>query len=176
MSHLLADVAFVPHPEMRRVKAAFWVMQSENPLYDPAHITREQASSLTGESRLLRWWSMEGFPQWFTNRDEFRHRLQYVADLALDSLEAILVNDQSQDSARVRAAQIVLEAAGKMPSRSTSTSKSGDQDDRITRMDRKELEEYIRRAAALLPERAATASPPEAASAQDVPDPGLQGR
>jgi hypothetical protein len=135
------EVVFAPTPEMRRAKAAFWASLEGTPAGDLAeHMTLAAASSLGADKKLSRWWAIPGFSDWWQNREEFKQRLEYLAQLALDSLEGVLADPDANATARVNSAKLVLEAANKMPKRAAEEDISS----RLAAMSRNELEEYVR--------------------------------
>jgi hypothetical protein len=135
------EVVFAPTPEMRRAKAAFWASLEGTPSGDLAeHMTLAAASSLGADKKLSRWWAIPGFSDWWQNREEFKQRLEYLAQLALDSLEGVLSDPDANATARVNSAKLVLEAANKMPKRAAEEDISS----RLAAMSRNELEEYVR--------------------------------
>lgn len=144
---VLEDVTFIPTPQMRRTKASYWASLAENPIYDRETTTLASALEVTRDSRLSKWWSLPGFAPWFTNREEFRQRLEYLANLALDTIEEVLLDSDANANARMRAVQIALEAAAKMPGKSDNQKML---DDRVQKMGRAELEAFLRQHASLV--------------------------
>lgn len=135
------DLIFTPTPDMRRVKAAFWTKVSDKmTLVDTSNITLTAAQQVEKDRRLAKWWSLPGFSEWFQNREEFRERLEYLADIALDTLEQVLVDPAANTSAKVSCAKLVLEAASKMPRKENESNPS-----KLESMSRIELEDYVRR-------------------------------
>ena len=134
------DLTFAPTPDMRRAKAAFWHRVADAPLFDGGPVTLAVAQQFGADKRLSKWWTLPGFVEWFQNREEFRERLEYLADIALDSLEQVLTDPDSNPSAKVASAKLVLEAASKMPKKEADTPAS-----RLETMSRTELEDYVRK-------------------------------
>lgn len=135
------DLTFAPTPDMRRAKAAFWHRFADAPTSlssDP--VTLASAQQFGADKRLSKWWTLPGFAEWFQNREEFRERLEYLADIALDSLEQVLTDPDSNPSAKVASAKLVLEAASKMPKKDAEAPAS-----RLETMSRGELEDYVRK-------------------------------
>lgn len=143
-----SELTYLPTPEQRKAKSGFWAKWQENPLCDPADISLALALRFGGDTRLSRWWGQEGFADWFRNADEFRQRIEYLANLSLDSLEFVLVDPKAQSSAKVNAAKLLMELARKMPSRAAVEKYM---DEKIAEMDKKQLEEYISKRARILP-------------------------
>lgn len=135
-----SDLVFVPTPDMRRVKAAFWNKLSNNfNLIDMSQMTLAAVQQIEKDRRLIKWWSLPGFSDWFQNKEEFKERLEYLADLALDALEQVLNDPNASPGARVSCAKLVLEATSKMPTKVEEMAPS-----RLEKMSRGELEEYVR--------------------------------
>lgn len=142
------DITFLPSPEQRKAKAAFWAAYTDNPVLDLETISSEEARRYAADTRVYKWWPIPGFRDWFLNKDEFRQRLEYLANIALDAAEEILLNPTAHPSARTNMAKLVIEAAGRMPNKFAKEPKFADEI--ISRMTRRELEEYIRRGQKLL--------------------------
>lgn len=144
------ELVYKPSPDQRRLKSAFWIRMNDTPLCDPKAITLAIAQKLVPDKRLDRWWSINGFREWFTNTEEYRERTENLAHLALTALEEVLQNqDPKAQGARVNAAKLILETANKMPHKGI---KEVYIDDKIGKMNRNQLEEYIRRNTPELPE------------------------
>lgn len=138
---VLEDITFIPTPPMRQTKASYWAFLAENPVYDRDTTTLASALEITHDTRLSKWWPLPGFATWFCNREEFRQRLEYLANLALDTIEEVLLDSDANANARMRAVQIALEAAAKMPGKSDNQKML---DDRVQKMGRAELEAFLK--------------------------------
>ena len=117
-------------------------------------ISLDEAYQLTGNAKLKTWWGLPGFVRWFSNREEYRQRLDYLAMLALDTAEEILCDREAHPSARTAMAKLVIEAAGKMPpkplaKRPDEVNTGGMQE--LAGMSRERLLELVRKAGKLLP-------------------------
>jgi hypothetical protein len=126
--------------EMRKVKAAFWAAYQDNPVHSV--ITLSMVLQVTNENKVKQWWNLPGFKEWFCNKDEFRQRVEYLANVALDTIEQILINPDANPNARQNAAKLMIEVANKMPSRHA---KEKFLDAQIQEMGKRELEAYIRK-------------------------------
>lgn len=136
------DLTYLPTHEQRKVKSAFWVRFNENPLCEPQDISLSVIDRIVHDTRTSKWWAQAGFKEWFRNQEEFRERVESMAHLALDTLMVILVTDDPKtSSARVNAAKLLLEVARKLPSRTQTQDKFADE--KISSMDRKQLDAYI---------------------------------
>lgn len=135
------EVVFAPTPEMRRAKASFWASLEGTPAGDLAeNMTLAAASSLGADKKLTRWWAIPGFSDWWQNKEEFKQRLEYLAQLALDSLEEVLTNPEANVTAKVNSAKLVLEAANKMPKKTAEENTES----KLAAMSRNELEDYVK--------------------------------
>lgn len=150
LAEVAEDLLYVPSAEERRVKAALWAVVAENPIHDPESMTVEDIVKVTGDNRVRRWWKQPQFRDWLLNKDEFKQRLEYQAHLALDTLERILSGtDPKMANAQVQAAKLIIEAANRMPQRWTKEIWG---DERIQKMDKLQLKEFIKRNSYLLAE------------------------
>lgn len=113
LASVLEEVVWTPRPEQRRAKAT-WLAYLDQ-VVGGVDMTAAQVARITREPRIRTWWRDPDFVSWFENREEFRHRVEYIAHLALDAIEEILQDPKANANARIRAAQIVLEAGAKMP-------------------------------------------------------------
>ena len=136
----IVDITFLPSPEQRKIKAAFWASYSEHPMADKEVVTLAVAQQMVSDNRLKRWWAVPGFTDWFSNRDEFRQRLEYLANLGLDTIEEILLDPDANANARMNAAKLMLEAASKMPNK---WNQEKFLDAHIQKMDARELEAWL---------------------------------
>jgi transcriptional regulator with AAA-type ATPase domain len=143
---LMSALQFLPTPEQRDAKSAFWLALEDNPVADPRTITALGAVNLTNQPKVEKWWSVEGFPQWFLNKEEFRMQLESAAYMALSTLMEILHNPDANASARVAAAKLVIEASGK----SVKVAETQVADKMIQSMSERQLEDYINKRAGLL--------------------------
>lgn len=139
---------FSPAVEHRRAKSTFWSYFATSDELPPEDISLSIALKYSADRRVSQWWDLPGFQDWFSNKDEFRQRMEYLSNLALDRLEAILVDSKGQAASQVAAAKLIMEVSRKMPSKA---SEEQFVDEKIHLMDKKQLEEYISRGMRLLP-------------------------
>lgn len=158
LEHVASELTYLPTPEQRKVKSAFWTRFNENPICEPADITLTTVLKFIDDHRVPRWWPDQSFQQWFRNKDEFRQRMEYLAQLALDGLEFVLADPKSQATAKVNAAKLIMEVARKMPPKQAVEQYL---DEKIANMDRRQLEEYIRKSVRLLPAAESITPAPE---------------
>lgn len=135
-----SDLTFAPTQDMRRAKAAFWHRFAEGPMVASDTITLASVQQVATDKRLTKWWTLPGFQEWFQNREEFRERMEYLADVALDALEQVLTDPDANAGAKVASAKLVLEAASKMPKAVPDSPTT-----RLETMSRSELEDYVRK-------------------------------
>lgn len=144
------NVVFKPTPEQRRAKSTFWSYFSEDDAPIPEFISDAMASKFGADRRISQWWGSTDFVAWFTNKDEFRQRLEFLSQLALDAAEEILSSPTVPPQAKVNMAKLVIEAANKMPNKYAKDDQNF-LDSRIAKMDKKQLEEFISKNIKLLP-------------------------
>lgn len=140
---------FTPTTAQRQAKGAYWSHFFSTGDSAPEVIDPAVAARYSGYNEILEWWSLPGFTEWFSNGEEFRQRVEYTANLALDVLQAVLSDIQARPGERLQAAKMALEVASKFPRASASTERYTDQ--RIAEMGRKELEEFINSKLRILP-------------------------
>lgn len=141
-------VVFHPTSDQRRAKSNFWSHFSDGDTQVPLDISLAYALKLGADKRISTWWQVKEFQDWFTNKDEFRQRLEYLTHLVLDTFETVLTDPKAQAGAKVNAGKIILEAASKMPK---GRGEEKYMDAQIATMDRKQLEEFIHKSMKLLP-------------------------
>lgn len=136
-------VVFKPSLDQKRAKSNYWsyFMSSEAP-EAPEIVSQEIALRYAGDKRLSDWWALEGFQDWFLNRDEFRQRIEFLADISLDELQMLIRDDQTNATAKISAIKMVLEAAGKLSKPVEATGKGNSP---IDTMSKQELERYIQK-------------------------------
>lgn len=156
-----SELTYLPSPEQRKAKSAFWARFNDNPICEPSEISLAIALRFVADSRLSKWWGQEGFRAWFSNQDEFRQRMEYLSNLALDRLEGIIADPKANASAQVNAIKLIMEVTRKMPPK---FSKEIYVDEKIGQMDRKQLEEYIRKNVRLVE------APPESSEENPLTD------
>lgn len=163
-------VTFQPRPEHRRARANFWSNwelaggntlpdaqnSPENRSGEPGRgagqgdVNLAMALRYGGDSRISQWWDLPGFRDWFTNSEEFRQRVEYIAQLALDELEGVLTDPAARSGDKLTAAKMALEVGGKFPGRKGDSSEGKYADEHIAAMSRAELETYVSRQIAKL--------------------------
>ncbi len=147
-----------PTAEQRRAKERFWspFMQGDTPVPHPIDLAT--ALRYGGDSRIRQWWGLPGFIDWFTNQQEFRERIEFIAHLALDGIEEVLRDRMATGSAKVAAAKLALEVANKLPRAGKAAEEFAD--GKIAEMNKQELEQFIQKKLLLLPGNKQLTSPP----------------
>lgn len=133
---------FVPTDAMRMAKAAFWSRCEELPMVDPDKVTLAQAINLTNNTTLSKWWKIPGFQDYFTNRNEWKTRIEYLANLSLEVAEDILRDPKAPAAARVAMIRTLNEFANKLPQRAKETKVL---DAHVSKMSEQELVEFVRK-------------------------------
>lgn len=129
-----------PEPEHRKAKAAFWSYYFSSGDIPPTQIDAATAARHSGYNEVISWWTLEGFPEWFSNGEEFRQRIEYVSNLSLDVLEQLLLDRNAPVREQLAAAKIALEIAGKFPQ---GAGKGQDKGKGIDGMDKDELRKFV---------------------------------
>lgn len=149
ITQIMDDLIFIPNIEQRKIKAAFWAKYSNAPQVDVSKITPQIVQKMVEDTRVVKWWCMYGFREWFLNEDEFRQRSEYLAHLAQDTLEQIMLDPDANHNAKVNAAKLAIEVANRMPQKWQKTVYL---DDSIQKMDQAQLEQFIRQKSLVVPE------------------------
>jgi hypothetical protein len=140
------EADYRPNRRERQAKAAFWSQVGDDPFVNVEAYRNGTKANLEAYLRLkLPNWSND-FRDWFFNRQEHKHRVEYLFGLALDAAEEILVNnDPKVQGARVQLIRALSELAGKVPHKQASiqiqnnTIASG----LIDTMSKEQLEAYV---------------------------------
>lgn len=132
----LSEVIFLPTPAHRAAKSKFWARYED--FGQVAEVSLEVVQALVADPGLKRWWSQEGFKDWFLNKDEARERLEYLYMVALDAAEGVLLNPDANDNAKVQMVKVIAQLAGKEPARNERYV-----DEDIQKMTEAQLKKYI---------------------------------
>ena len=132
---------FQPTKAQRALKARFWTILSNSMTSkNPHQMSQMEISRTVRDSRILNWWGLAGFQDWFMNNTEHIERLEYLFDLALTAAEDVLLSDDPKTSnAKVNMVKIIAELAKKMPSKGAEKF----QDEAINKMSPEELRSYL---------------------------------
>ena len=140
------DADYRPNRKERQAKAAFWSQAADDPFMNVEAYRAGTKGALEAYIGMkLPSWS-EDFKAWFFNRQEHKHRVEYLFGLALDAAEEILLNnDPKVQGARVQLIRALSELAGKVPHKQAAiqiqnnTIASG----LIDNMTKEQLEAYV---------------------------------
>lgn len=132
--------SFQPTDAHRKAKTAFWSHFFQTGETAPESIEAAAAARLSGFNEVVQWYEIPGFREWFSNGEEFRQRVEYVSNLALDFIQETLQDRNARPGDKMQAAKMALEVASKFPK---SAPKEQVLDEKIAEMDRKQLEEFI---------------------------------
>jgi hypothetical protein len=135
-------VVFQPDEPQRRAKSNFWAHFATTDTLPPDHVSLATALKFGGDRRISQWWDLPGFQDWFSNKDEFRQRVEFLADLALDELYGIIKDKEFNGSAKVAAIKMLMEMGKKLSSKSAD--KDQYLDEKVSQMSKEELEKFIR--------------------------------
>jgi hypothetical protein len=142
VSRAVDVVAFQPSDAQRRAKSNFWSFFAAGNALPPADVDLAMASKYAGDRRIEEWWKLEGFASWFSNKDEFRQKVEFMADVVLDEFFSMIRNPGTQATAKVAAGKVILEAAKKLNQKAPS--EDAQVSEKIAKMSKEELEAYIR--------------------------------
>jgi len=144
LQEIIEATTFVPTEVQAKVKAKMLGLVMDNPIYSLEDLTLDGAIDLTKDKRLEKWWNLDGFQDWFKNKNEFKQKNEYLISLAQDAMERILTStNPKMAGAQVNAFKALIEVADKLPA------KKGElkyKDETINRMDPLQLEDFIRKA------------------------------
>jgi hypothetical protein len=74
-----------------KVKAQFWTAVDKNPfIADVTALPASEVCRLAGTTTINKWAEVEGFKEWFLDKDGIKSRISYGAELAIDKLIEIL--------------------------------------------------------------------------------------
>ena len=139
-----AEIIFQPTEPQRKLKASLLAKLADNPLYDLASISVAEVQEVTGNTSVQKWWSLPGFKEWLTDKDENRAKLEYLFAMALEAAEQILMNtDPKAQGSRVAMIKTLAELAGKMPSKQSVQSNKASEIAAVQSMDRTQLLEFL---------------------------------
>jgi len=137
---LAENLVYVPDEDAKSLKAAFWAKAKDNPLVDPNSITLATVQQLLGNTKVSKLWHLDGFAAWFSNGEEWRQKLEYALNVALDEMIDLLRNPGTMGSAKVRAFEVIARLADREPARVKEVKVL---DDDIKKMSQKQLREFI---------------------------------
>lgn len=100
-----------PTPDMRLIKAEFHTALVNGPT--PERITAAFAVQITDRSVIEKWWSLDGFRDWFLDNNAFENRAEAYANSALEVAHEIAVTG-TRDGDRLAAAKLLMDIAGKI--------------------------------------------------------------
>lgn len=133
---------YEPTDDQRRAKSAFWAAVADAKLVLPEEgPDLPLVSRIVSDTKLSIWWGIPGFIPWFSNKQEFLQRVDFIANLALDEMENILRSNLVTAQVKSPLIKLAMELGGKMPKLRSEAPESDDEV--IDKMSRAELEEYI---------------------------------
>ena len=139
----LADDIFVPTIEMRKLKQKFFYSWNQGPSKGAPTIAQVIE---TTKSRSIETWSRKpGFKEWFFNDQEAGQKLEYLFDIGLDALEALIISGE-RASDRLKAIELVAKLSQKI-GKPEAQVKYLDED--IQGMNERQLDEYLRKVGVL---------------------------
>lgn len=143
ISSAISSKIYTPSNVEVRMKTSFWAKWTNHPSYVSGDIPASVSMivNVLGNSTIEKYWSKEGFREWFLNSDEYIQRVEYLANRALDVVEGVLAGGEGiKASDQLKAASMMMEAAGKLNKKKAEVRYL---DASLDKMDTKELEAYI---------------------------------
>ena len=99
----LAEVVFIPTAQQKKAKH---MLQAKWGRHDAPEVT--DVVRLTRMQKVKKWWIEPGFVEWLLGEDSMMGRLNYLVDVALDTAENILTDEEANQSAKVNMVKTVL--------------------------------------------------------------------
>lgn len=141
---IMTEVSFTPQPIHRAMKSVFLVAIKDLPPEDGYSLTRIE--QLCPDLGVERFWDLPGFPQWFTNTNEFEQMADVASFMALQTAMEVMGNPDEKGQARITAAKLAIEVADKVPKgKQTSPLPKA-----IGNMDEEQLKAFLRSNMSLL--------------------------
>lgn len=132
---------FCPSPEQRKLKAKFWAVYKDNPMVEIDQMTPHEFMAICQDARIASWWGVPGFQGWFKNQLEAKEKLEYLFDLALDTLQEILLDPEPKTaSAKVNAIKLIAELGNKLPKKNDKPTFI---DEEINQLSKEELHQLL---------------------------------
>jgi hypothetical protein len=128
---------------MRTAKARFWAKVGVSPLQDPELMPVAKLAQLCGRNAMRDWVAVDGFRDWFFNRESAKDLLAAASEEAVLRLWDIVAQESSKEmsaAAQVNAAKTLLEYGGFAPPKTKVVKYS---DEAINQMSEAELAKYI---------------------------------
>lgn len=141
VSSLAEQIIFTPSTPQAKVKAKFWTRFQPGPLADPENITMTLALEITNSAALRKWWSQDGFQEWFLNKEEEKERLKYLFNKGLDTMEDILDNPDANANAKANIIKMLAEMNGYLGKKPVEKFA----DEEFNRMSEAQLKSYLER-------------------------------
>lgn len=120
-----ADVQpFKPSQAQALAKARLLARLAEvQGIHDLESLGLDRAVEWARDRRVRDWLRVPGFAAWFFDRDDFVHRAQSLKDLALETLEAVLLADLEPRAVtardKLKAADMLLTLTGAYPAKAS---------------------------------------------------------
>lgn len=130
---------FEPTDAMLRAKTNFWNAAGG---MEATAVNMTVAIQLSGTTSVRNWWGQPGFKEWFTGRNEWRNRVEYLAMRGLDVAEQLLHDRRTTPASKVQLIKLFAELADKMPSKTKEVKFI---DAGVANMDEKQLDAFIKK-------------------------------
>lgn len=141
-------LVFEPTRDQSLARANFWAVQAQQATPVPQPLELATALSLGAYRGIEDWWTIPGFPEWFSNQDEFRQKLEFLSITSLDVLEKIRDSAHTAPAVKVNVIKLIMELSKKL---NTPDGDTKYLDQKIAEMDRKQLEQFIQSRMSIVP-------------------------
>jgi hypothetical protein len=135
-------LTFKPTKGQRMLKTKFWNIVNTSFALEktPSQMSNEEIGHIVESTSFVKYCQEPGFKDWFMNTNNMQQKLEYLFDLALDSVEEVLLStDVKLGTAKVQILRVLAELGRKMPSKTEDKFA----DDDINRMSASELKKFL---------------------------------
>ncbi len=107
-------LGYEPTPGQRLVKSKFWQVWREDPSIDSSSVDASYVASRIDAPSIRKWWSDDGFREWFLGREEFRARADAAVNMWLDHAIRMLASGALQDKDFINLGKLLADMGGKL--------------------------------------------------------------
>ena len=125
------------------LKSKFWLKYLKDGGQVGDEVSYPQVLRYISHPSLNDWWTkVEGFQAWFLEYADSEHKIEYLADLALDTIRATMRSETAKPGEKLAAAKLALEVSGRIGKAAQKEPTIADE--QVSSMTQKQLEEFIR--------------------------------
>lgn len=119
---VIRENVFKPDKLQVQAKIRFY-QKTKHTLTDISKLDVEKIIEITGEPRLINWWSMPAFVSWFRNESEHQERVDFLFTMMLNNLEDLIVDPECRytPSEKLAAQRQLLELKKQMQEKEGQT-------------------------------------------------------